>query len=34
MLAEQVAQTNTTPEMDADPRFALDNFGENSDDFT
>jgi GTP-binding protein HflX len=34
MLSEQVAQTNTTPEMDADPRFALDNFGENSDDFT
>ncbi len=34
MLAEEVAQTNTVSKMDADPRFALDNFGENSDDFT
>jgi len=33
MLADEVSQTNSDPETTADPRFALDNFGENSDDF-
>ena len=33
MLAEEVSQINSEPETLADPRFALDNFGENSDDF-
>ena len=33
MLADEVSQTNSEPETPADPRFALDNFGENSDDF-
>jgi hypothetical protein len=33
MLADEVNQTNSNPETTADPRFALDNFGENSDDF-
>jgi len=33
MLAEEVSQIHSEPETPADPRFALDNFGENSDDF-
>ena len=33
MLAAEVSQINSEPETLADPRFALDNFGENSDDF-
>jgi GTP-binding protein HflX len=33
MLADEVSQINSEPETLADPRFALDNFGENSDDF-
>jgi len=33
MLADEVSQIHLEPETPADPRFALDNFGENSDDF-
>jgi GTP-binding protein HflX len=33
MLADEVSQIHSEPETPADPRFALDNFGENSDDF-
>lgn len=33
MLADEVSQINSETETLADPRFALDNFGENSDDF-
>jgi GTP-binding protein HflX len=33
MLADEVSQINSEPETQPDPRFALDNFGENSDDF-
>ncbi len=33
MLAEKVLQTVPNPEPESDPRFDLDNFGENEDDF-
>jgi len=34
MLAEKVLQTVPNPEPESDPRFDLDNFGENEDDFS
>jgi len=34
MLAEEVLQTVPNPEPESDPRFDLDNFGENEDDFS
>jgi len=34
MLAEEVLQTVSNPEPVSDPRFDLDNFGENEDDFS
>ena len=34
MLAEEVLQTVSNPEPESDPRFDLDNFGENEDDFS
>ena len=33
MLAEEVLRTVSNPERESDPRFDLDNFGENEDDF-
>ena len=33
MLAEEVLQAVSNPKLDTDPRFDLDNFGENVDDF-
>ncbi len=33
MLAEEVLRTISNPERESDPRFDLDNFGENEDDF-
>ena len=34
MLAEEVLRTVSNPERESDPRFDLDNFGENEDDFS
>jgi len=34
MLAEEVLRTDSNPEPVSDPRFDLDNFGENEDDFS
>lgn len=34
MLAEEVIRTVSNPERESDPRFDLDNFGENEDDFS
>ena len=34
MLAEEVLRTVSNPESESDPRFDLDNFGENEDDFS
>ena len=34
MLAEEVLRTVSNPEPESDPRFDLDNFGENEDDFS
>ena len=34
MLAEEVFRTVSNPEPESDPRFDLDNFGENEDDFS
>ena len=34
MLAEEVLRTVSNPERESDPRFDLDNFGENGDDFS
>jgi GTP-binding protein HflX len=34
MLAEEVLRTVSSPEPESDPRFDLDNFGENEDDFS
>jgi GTP-binding protein HflX len=34
MLAEEVIRTVSNPESESDPRFDLDNFGENEDDFS
>lgn len=34
MLAEEVLRTVLNPESESDPRFDLDNFGENDDDFS
>ena len=34
MLAEEVLRTVSKPESESDPRFDLDNFGENEDDFS
>ena len=34
MLAEEVLRTDSNPAPDSDPRFDLDNFGENEDDFS
>jgi hypothetical protein len=33
MLAEEVLQTVSNSESESDPRFDLDNFGENEDEF-
>ena len=34
MLAEEVLRTDSNPKPESDPRFDLDNFGENEDDFS
>ncbi len=34
MLAEEVLRTDSNPAPDSDPRFDLDNFGENAEDFS
>ena len=34
MLAEEVLRTVSNPDPESDPRFDLDNFGENEGDFS